>query len=382
MHQKGDRHIDYYEELADRLLKGTITPEQKAELDLWYMHHTVENVKVPRNYAQSEADHEQLLFEQISKRLGIEEHHNHIATRRKFILWSSAAAAVLLIFIAAGWWMKSASINPGIQDANIAMVADIAPGHEGAVLQLSNGKKVILDSLRDGMVVQQGGIKVVKENGQLKYIGVSDELVYNDIVTDRGRQWKMVLPDGTQVWLNAASSLHFPVSFKGQKERIVQLTGEAYFKVAHNSAQPFKVIAGNKVIEDIGTEFNVNAYGDESSVVTTLVEGIVKVDHVQLKPGQQASIDRNGKLQIREVNPQDYIAWVTGQLSLDNVSVKELMRQLSRWYDVDVVYQGKVPDIRLGGLIDRKVFLSDIITVLNVYGVHLKLVGKSLIVSP
>lgn len=380
MHRELKSDNEYYERLADRLLKGTITPEEKRELEHWYMHSPSRDIKVPADYAESEEAHEQVLLKKIREHISKEE--QRVSLRRRVVLWTSAAAAILLMGLIGTWALKrmTAVVSEGTD--KITQVKDIAPGRDGAVLKLSNGMLVVLDSLKDGMVVQQGDVKIIKENGQLKYAGTSDKIVYNDIVTDRGRQWKMVLPDGTKVWLNAASSLHYPISFKGQKERVVKLSGEAYFEVAHNAAQPFKVLAGNRVIQDIGTAFNVNAYSDEPNVVTTLVEGIVKVDDVQLTPGQQATATQSGKINIKEVNTKDFIAWVSGQLSLDNVTVKQLMLQLSRWYDVDVVYKGAVPNIRLGGLIDRNVYLSDIISVLNAYGVHLKLINKTLVISP
>ena len=380
MDHDGKPNIEYYEKLADRLLSGNITSEEERELEQWYEKVSAEDYTISADHAQSSVMHEEFLLEKIRVRGNIVKKRFTIKLRA--IIWTGAAAAAILILVGVSTWLfRQTAVKPEVIQKE-AQVTDIAPGHNGAVLHLSNGTKVVLDSLKDGMVVEQGGVKIIKENGQLKYVGTSDKIVYNDIITERGRQWKMVLPDGTEVWLNAASKLHYPVSFEGQKERIVYLTGEAYFKVAHDAAQPFKVIAGKQVIEDIGTAFNVNAYGDESKVVTTLVEGIVKVDNVQLKPGQQATVTQDGQIDIQQVNTKYFTAWVNGQLSLDNVTVKELMLQLSRWYDVDIVYKGAVPDIRLGGLIDRNVYLSDIISVLNAYGVHLNLMDKKLIISP
>lgn len=381
---KGDSKdkIDYYQELASGWLKGTLTPEKQAELDQWYLENQQDPIEVPASVAASEDIHAHQLWKKIWKKIKADQAPLIVPLRRRMYRWTAAAAAVVLMALSVYWGYKAFRPVSAPDLAVMGKSLDIAPGRSGAVLHLSNGISVVLDSLQDGMVVQQGAVKIVKENGELKYIGKSKEVIYNDIVTNRGRQWKMLLPDGTEVWLNAASSLHFPVSFEGQKQRIVELKGEAYFKVAHNAAQPFKVIAGNQVIEDIGTAFNVNAYADESSVMTTLVEGIVKVNNVQLRPGQQARLNAAGTLEIKEVNTREITAWVNGQISLENVTVRELMRQLSRWYDVDIVYEGTVPNIRLGGMIDRKVYLSDIISVLNAYGIDLKLQGRTIVVSP
>ncbi|SEA40721.1 FecR protein [Arachidicoccus rhizosphaerae] len=380
MEQGQHKDVAYFEQLADRLLKGTITPEQRQQLDQWYMEHVGADAQIPSVYVHSEKEHEQVLLEKLKNRLVVPSGKS--ARHRPLFLWTATAAACLLLALLVTEIFKPANISKTENKSRLTALGDLAPGHAGAVLHLSNGSTLVLDSIEDGTLINQDGIQIVKENGQLKYIGTSDKVVYNDIVTQRGRQWKMTLPDGTEVWLNAQSSLHYPISFKGQKERIVQLTGEAYFKVAHNAMQPFKVLAGKTVIEDIGTAFNVNAYQDEPGIVTTLVEGVVKVDDILLKPGQQASQGSDGQIKLQMVNTSDYTAWVNGQLSLDNVTVKELMRQLSRWYDVDIIYKGDVSNIRLGGLIDKKVYLSDIISVLNAYGIHLKLVDNTLIVSP
>jgi hypothetical protein len=300
--------------------------------------------------------------------------------------WLSAAA-VLLILIAGLWFLR-----PLLQGASDEVVisgglqhqAMGAPGHTGAVLRLSGGKTIVLDSLKDGVVLQQGDVKIVKENGALKYIGKSNKIVYNDVVTDKGRQWHMYLPDGTQVWLNAGSSLHFPVCFKGQKERIVTLTGEAFFKVVHNDAQPFKVIAGTQVIEDIGTSFNVNAYLDEPQVRTTLVEGALQVNNINLRPGWQASSGKDGQIRTHQVNTDEITAWINGQLSLNNVSVEEIMKQLSRWYNVTVVYEGVVPqrNLRLGGLLDKNAALPDIVKSLRDFNIDVRLQNQQLVVGP
>ena len=382
MGKEGDHNIAYFEALANKWLQGEISPEQKEELEHWFVENQDKDVTIPAEFALDERQHEKALLEKIYRQMpsGTPHHkqnkHKHLVVSR----WV-AAAAVLVFIISITWYIKTLPDLQPIPDA-MTKVHDIAPGHSGAVLHLSDGSQVVLDNLKDGTVFQQEGVKIIKENGQLKYMGSADKVVYNDIVTDRGRQWKATLPDGTKVWLNASSSLHYPITFEGQAQRMVTLSGEAFFEVAHNARQPFQIKVGKTLIEDIGTSFNVNAYPDETGVVTTLVEGLVEVDKVPLKPGQQAIVTQDGGIKIKEVNTDDFTAWVKGQISLDNVSIRELMRQLSRWYDVDVVYNGKIPDIRLGGIIDRNVYITTIIKALNAYGVNVKVKGKSLVVSP
>ena len=380
MSQYPNRSIRYYQNLAGRLFDGTITQEERAELESWYNYNQDLDIELPENIATSEDAHADKLMAAIQRQIRIENKRK--GTKGTLPLWLSIAA-ILIVIMGAFWFLDTGSKETSSQKIRMtAKSVTIVPGHTGAKLRLANGKTVTLDSLKDGILLEQGGVKIVKENGQLKYIGSTDQPVYNDVVTDRGRQWQMLLPDGTEVWLNAGSRLHFPISFEGQKQRIVELTGEAYFKVAHNETHPFKVIAGNQVIEDIGTAFNVTAYEDNHDIRTTLVEGALKVNKVLLKPGQQASTDMGGHLKLKQVNPEEITAWMNGQFSLDNVPFGEVMKQLSRWYDVDIHYDGQIPDIRIGGMLDKRSDLSDIIKSLNEYGVHIKLNAKTLIVSP
>ncbi|UAY54185.1 FecR family protein [Arachidicoccus terrestris] len=375
-----NRSIRYYQNLAGRLFDGTITPEERAELESWYNSNQDLDIELPENIAASEDAHADKLMVAIQSQIRLENKPK--GTKGSLFIWLSIAAIVIVI-IGAFWFLDTGVRQNASQKAQkIAENTNIVPGHTGAELRLANGKTIILDSLKDGVVLQEGDVKIVKENGQLKYIGSADQPVYNDVVTDRGRQWQMFLPDGTEVWLNAGSKLHFPISFKGQKQRVVELTGEAYFKVVHNTAQPFKVIAGNQIIEDIGTAFNVTAYEDDHNVKTTLIEGALKVNETLLQPGQQASTDRGGHLKLKQVDTDEITAWMNGQFSLDNVSFEEVMKQLSRWYDVDIQYDGQIPEIRLGGMLDKRSNLSDIIKSLNEYGVHIRLNAKTLIVSP
>ncbi|SEW35104.1 FecR family protein [Chitinophaga arvensicola] len=292
-----------------------------------------------------------------------------------------AAAAIFLLLAGAGmyWWMEHSS---NVVSPVLAAKQDIAPGSNGAVLHLSDGSTLELDSAGNGTVAVQGQVKVIKENGMIKYEGSAKETLYNEVTTANGKQWRMVLPDGSNVWLNAASSIRYPLSFNG-KERVVDITGEVYFEVVHNDKQPFKVRAGKQVIEDIGTAFNVNAYSDEPVLKTTLIEGLIRINGTLMKPGEQAQTNA-GQEQVtvsKVDNAADAMAWVNGQLSLESNNLQALLRKIARWYNVDIKVEGVLPETGFIGMIDRNVYLSDVLKALTVYGVNARLENRTLIVS-
>jgi len=303
-----------------------------------------------------------------------------LSFRRNMRVWAAAAAIALLVAGAGTyWWLQHATkaVAP-----ELAARKDIGPGTNGAVLHLSDGSTLVLDSAGNGTVAIQGQVKVVKENGMIKYQGSASEEVYNEVTTDKGRQWRMVLPDGTGVWLNAASAIRYPLSFNG-KERIVDIKGEVYFEVVHNEKQPFKVRVGKHVIEDIGTAFNINAYADEPVMKTTLIEGLIRVNGTLMKPGEQAQASA-GQEQVtvsKVENPADAMAWVNGQLSLESNNLQELLRKVARWYNIEIKIEGTLPETGFVGMIDRNVNLSDVIKALTVYGVNARLENRTLIVS-
>jgi transmembrane sensor len=297
--------------------------------------------------------------------------------------WGYAAAAVLLSFVAGYFLLKNdTKIPPPI--AQQPPKKDIPAGRQGAILTLSNGQRITLDSAGNGVLTTDAGVRVIRKGGELSYAGNTAEVLYNQVVTPKGRKWELTLGDGTKVWLNAASSIRYPISFVG-KERRVEVTGETYFEVAHDKNRPFRVtIAGKGTIEVLGTRFNVNAYDDEDAMRTTLLEGSVKVSWETssslLSPGQQAVLG-NGSDDIKvinDVNIDEVMAWRNGRFIFSDMDLKGIMRQLTRWYDVDVVYEGKVPDIRVGGIIHNDVYLSTVMEFLGENGVHYKIEGKTI----
>jgi ferric-dicitrate binding protein FerR (iron transport regulator) len=317
----------------------------------------------------------------------------HFLPRRS---WAAASIILLLAASAAYFWTVNKKATPPAAIA--ATTADIAPGREGAILTLADGSRIALDSLGNGVVAKQNGARVVLANGQLAYdpAGSSTaEVVFNTMSTPKGRQFRLTLPDGTQVWLNAASAIRYPTLFSG-KERKVEVTGEAYFEVVKNPAMPFRVSVNNKAeIEVLGTHFNLNAYENEKAIATTLLEGSVRVTahqhtagEVILRPGQQAQIANAGETTpkagikvIENTNIDKVIAWKNGLFYFEGVSLAEIMRQMERWYDIEVVYEKGVPDIQFEGEMTKDVSLNGLLVMLRKTDIHFRLEGRKLIVQ-
>jgi len=309
--------------------------------------------------------------------------------------WFRVAAAAILIFIAGGVFLL---LNRTTEKEQVTsnpppVRNDVAPGGNKAILTLADNSTITLDSAANGALTQQGNTKILKlSDGQLSYntTGKPTEVFYNTISTPRGGQYQIVLPDGTKVWLNAVSSLRFPTAFVGD-ERRVEITGEAYFEVAKNASMPFRVnVAGKGEVEVLGTHFNINSYTEETTINTTLLEGSVKItglmtnDSRLLSPGQQAQLNSNGQISLNK-NPdiEEVMAWKNGKFQFGEAAdIATIMRQISRWYDVDVEYKGTVTE-HIGGTISRNVNVSKVFEMLEMTGsVKFQVAGKKVIVMP
>ncbi|MCR8556934.1 FecR domain-containing protein [Mucilaginibacter sp. BJC16-A38] len=290
-------------------------------------------------------------------------------------LWPRIAAAASIIFILSfGGYLL---VHRQQATQTLAKI-DIKPGHQQATLMLANGQKIVLTQGLKGRLAVQNQTVINATQNTITYDAKSaDQFSYNTLTTARGEQspYPLVLADGTKVWLNAESSITFPTAFNG-RERIVKLTGEAYFEVAHNAKQPFKVQTEKQTIEDIGTSFNVNAYADEASTRTTLVEGSVKVNGKVLIPGQQSD-----GITIKQVNPNNSIAWKNGEFRFDGNNIQTVMRQLARWYDIDVSYQGEITKEVFYAKLSRQRNISAALSVLErTKGIHFKIEGRRITV--
>jgi transmembrane sensor len=312
---------------------------------------------------------------------------------RLFALRNMAAAVIILAAIGTGFYYYLKQ-SPQSLTANRhkPVKHDAEPGNNKAILTLENGTKLVLDSAKIGVLLKKGGISIKKtKDGQLIYAvgknnaaAVNEPVIYNTISTPRGGQYQVILPDGTRVWLNAASSLKFPAAF-ASNQRNVELTGEAYFEVAKNAAKPFLVKVNNMQVRVLGTHFNIMAYHDDVAVKTTLLEGAVQLNNGHgsnfLKPGQQGVVKGNN-IQVFNVDTDQAISWKNGFFEFNRSSIQDIMKQLSRWYDVEVVYEGKIPGDEFVGKIKRDVKLSQVLRILELNHVHFKIENKKIIVSP
>ena len=245
---------------------------------------------------------------------------------------------------------------------------------------------MILNNLKNGNLASQTGLKLIKQDSTLTYKADDDSKVsYNTITIPNGGQYQLILADGTKVWLNAASSLKFPTAFPG-KQRTVELTGEAYFEVAKNKNQPFNVKTPTQTVQVLGTHFNINAYSNEPFVKTTLLEGSVNVSSaggsLLLKPGQQALLNNSGLATLKDdVDTDEAIAWRNGLFQFNDVDIKTIMRQVARWYDVDVEFKGQVPAYTFHGKISRNLNASTVLKIFELSGINFTIEGRKIIVS-
>lgn len=293
------------------------------------------------------------------------------------------AAAALVIVSATLLVRFSFSKNQVTNQPAIAVkpTHDVDPGGQKALLTLSDGSTIVLDNANNGQIAQQGHVKVIKlGNGEIQYKAVKGggaihTEAFNTMSTPRGGQYQLLLPDGSKVWLNSESSITYPVVFTKQ-ERKVKITGEAYFEVAKDKTKPFRVVTSDMVVEVLGTHFNVKAYADDGPTKTSLLEGSVKIDKQILKPGE-AFMD--GKIVPTDVN-QD-VAWKNGIFNFNNQNLTQVMKQLARWYDLEVVYPDGVPHKEYGGEIGRNLKLNQVLRGLENSGVHFELNGKRVMVK-
>lgn len=292
--------------------------------------------------------------------------------------WWAAASVLFLLGLGAYLWnnVQSRSGQPGL----IPSATDgksIPGGSNGAVLTLADGSRIVLDSLGNGLVAAEAGTIITLKDNQLQYETNSkpaSNAVFNTMTTPKGRQFQLVLPDGTKVWLNAASSLRYPTRFAGNERRVV-IEGEAYFEVVKNKQKPFIVQTSTDRIIVTGTQFNVNAYQDEPFVKTSLVEGAVLVNNKLLKPGQ-ACFNNN----IIKTNTDQDIAWKNGYFNFNNLDLPTMMRQLERWYNIETQFEGNVQQISFRGKMDRGLDLSDILFFFTESKIRYKLEGRKLTV--
>ncbi|WP_256006070.1 FecR family protein [Pedobacter deserti] len=368
-----------FEKLIDRFLSGEATEAEQARLESWY--HDLEM-----------ADAALLSDEQLLDIVTL-KHHLMTDESRGFGLpyrWI-AVAALLLMVLSVG--IYTLILNPGGGSAEpVRSAITIPPGGNKAILTLADGSRVLLGTTTgSGKVKEQGGVRLVEQgNGKLAYLidgnnASSDgEKLMNNIRTPRGGQYQVTLSDGTRVWLNSASSISYPADFPAG-ERRVEVSGEVYMEVAHDQTKPFRVVSGQQTVEVLGTRFNINMYPDEPAVRTTLAEGSVRVIHgsavtttsiAVLKPGQQ-SILAGGNVKVASVDVEPVIAWKNGIFKFNKTNLREVTRQLSRWYDVDFTYAAGVSDRSFSGELARNANISEILDLLRFLDINFKLTQEA-----
>jgi Fe2+-dicitrate sensor, membrane component len=393
-----------FKELLNRYLNDSLSVEELQELlaHLQKQENTETLQQIIQQALQdntfrnlADKTRTDIIFRKLMQQARNEQGTDNSPPRKKlFILlpWLATAAAVLAGVFLVTWLVFIKEAPPQkLVLSHTTPPGDVAPGGNKAFLQLADGSVITLDDTDTGMLAQQGPARVIKlDNGRLQYNSTSAQdaaTLYNTITTPRGGQYHVILPDGSKVWLNAASSLRFPTVFAG-RERSVQLTGEAYFEIAHNKSMPFHVQVNEIRVEVLGTHFNVMSYENESAVATTLLQGSVRVAGntmympVVLKPGQQASLQRQSAqgFSVHDVDTESVIAWKNGLFQFNSADIQTIMRQLERWYDVRVQYKGPIPEGHYSGIVPRDNNLLKVLRILEESDLKFAIEGKKLYV--
>jgi transmembrane sensor len=412
--------------LISKHLNDELNDQEKQELDEWVLQ-SEDHQRFFRQFTDEEAfaatleEYETgkgIVLSKIKEAIHFKEQPQ---TKRGMIWWlnrrrlTAAAASIIIAGGALMWWNINKKEKSVTKTAIVHPTPNRQPASEGAVLKLADGKEIILDNTQNGAVAIQGNTRVTKQGGLLSYNNndAGNTVLYNTLSTPKGKIYKLLLPDGSLVWLNAASSIRFPTAFTNG-ERNVAITGEVYFEVkpltqpagGKQEKMPFIVQVNERAeVQVLGTHFNINAYANENAIRTTLLEGSVKVVNRQsaignnpsaskqntviLKPGQQAALATNSRFTIDDsrltINHspdiKQVMGWKDGYFSLDDLSLEALMREVERWYDVDVEYENGVPAKAFFGKVNRDLSLFDFMEGLKDWGVRFRLEGRKVIIT-
>lgn len=384
-------------QLIAKYMQNELSEQEKLQLDQWIEADTRNQELFKKLTDEHQLNNELETFSTTNKTKAWQNITKSTEFKRKNnnLRWIGYAAAVILLAALTVTLNKHSTTE---QTHNLAnQHKDIAPGTNKAILTLADGSTIVLDSVKHGQIASQQHVVIKEdENGKVVYEAADDvqnptaptpaeTIAMNMLTTPRGGQYQVVLPDGTRVWLNAASSLKYPTAFTGN-ERRVELTGEAYFEVSKDPSKPFNVKTAGQTVTVLGTHFNINSYTDEGATKTTLLEGSVRVtsntgQSVKIKPGEQA-VNNSNSININEnANIDEAVAWKNGKFVFSNTDLQTIMRQLSRWYDVDVEYQGKTAQKHYMGRISRNVPVSQIFEILKTSGLNFTINGRKIIVK-
>lgn len=370
--------IKRQEELASKWLNGTITPQEKVEFSAWYKAFPDDQIVLPEWFAQNEAALKARILDNVQKRM----------VRKLRLQRAIALAASIILVTAIAVWYWQAKTNEAIQNP-LALQEDIKPGGNRAMLTLMDGSVFDLSSQKDKIII---GDEITYEDGSV----VSASTQSLEISTPKGGQYQLMLPDSTTVWLNSATRLRYPITFKSERREVELLSGEAYFDVASQPSpdgksgkRPFIVKTKHQEVEVLGTQFNINAYEDKTHITTTLVEGAVNIHHPELEkqhttslePGEQARLENN-TVTIHKVDTEEFTAWKDGYFYFNDANVYEVMEQLEKWYDIEVIYKITASEDLFVGKIPRDVSLSVALEVLRTAGLSFSTEGHTLTVLP
>jgi len=373
----------YEKALLAKYAAGECTPEEKAIIESWYVQHQHEDfIDIgEKERLDDMAEIRGMLIHEIRPKSSSFKH-----------FWPRVlAAASILLILSVGFYVvvhRQAEKQQLVKNP----ARDFAPGSNKAILTLASGKQLVLTGAKVGLLANQGNTAIhVKSGDEVVYSANSGinptQVQYNTMTTPRGGQYPLTLSDGTKAWLDAASSITFPVAFNGNV-REVKITGQVYFEVAHDPARPFRVTAKGQMVEVLGTHFNISAYPNEPKMRTTLLEGSVRIAYkgqtALLKPGQQAVIDQTSRndIDVKEVDTDEAVAWKDGYFMFHKADIGAMMRQLERWYDVDVAYEGQTPSAKITGKVHRNVNASQVLKILTYLDIHYKIEGKKIIITP
>ncbi len=399
-------HIFEISNLVGKYLRNELNSDEKEWLNAWIAESKENDSLFKKITAESFIQEELIRFSAADKSTAwarikretqnaeTEINNTETAIRRSPLRLVLRYAAVISLLVLSITVFKIQEQRSSKNEKTALGLHDVAPGGNKATLTLADGTSILLDDAKNGELAHQHNTVISKsKEGQLHYLpsSTSDgtdltENLFNTIITPRGGQFQLILSDGTKVWLNSISSLKYPAEFKGH-ERNVELTGEAYFEVAKNNKMPFIVNVGKTKVEVLGTHFNIMAYSDEKSSAITLLEGAVMISNksvakgIMLIPGQQAQIGKDQLINVSKADVEQSVAWKDGYFQFSRNNIEDVMKQLGRWYDIEVVFEGNVPRYELVGKIRRSVNLSQVLKILNHSNIKFRRDGRKIIIS-
>lgn len=380
-----------FKELARKCHDNSASEEERIAFDHAYHLMLRRYTEWDKKQMGDEETVKTEIYQSLTLQVNLDQENNS-STAKKRKYFYTAAAVVFIIGMVGLFYFSKRESNPVQQQ--FAVKHEVVPGKQGATLILASGEKIVLSSADKGQLAQESGVIITKTtDGQLVYEirnqNDSKKGQKNILSTNKGETYQVRLPDGSIVWLNAASTLRYPVSFSGLKTRSVELDGEAYFEVAKNEAFPFIVSTDREVVKVLGTHFNMSSYQDESISRTTLIEGKVSVspngnlDAEQskiLKPGEQGEV-LQGNIDVKKVNTEEVVAWKNDEFMFNNEDIRSVMNKISRWYDVEIVYKSSAKNILIWGSISRFKSITDVLKLIELTGsVHFKVEGRRVFV--